>query len=96
MGELAYKEKERNASTINYAKEPAPILNEGAYSPYQTLEEYRTEKGFQFKAGDAVVSRGVSFISATISQSTDDQTHFSHGVFVYQDPKTQKMQGRTF
>ncbi len=92
IGELAYNEKSRNAFDIDFKKVPVPILEEKKYSPYQTTPEYRTEKGFQFESGDVVLTRGISFVSATISQTTDDQSHYSHGVFFHRDAKTGKTQ----
>ena len=92
IGELAYKEKDRNASDIDFTKVPVPILDEKSYSPYQTVPEYRNQKGFAFEAGDVVLTRGISFSSATISQSTDDRTHFSHGVFIHKETGKDKLQ----
>ena len=92
IGELAYKEKDKNASEIDFTKVPVPILDERAYSPYQTVPEYRNQKGFIFEAGDVVLTRGISFSSSTISQSTDDGTHFSHGVFIHKEAGKEKLQ----
>ncbi|GEM_PF-717912 len=92
IGELVYKENDRNASDIDFTKVPVPIIDERAYSPYQTVPEYRNQKGFVFEAGDVVLTRGVSFSSSTISQATDDRTHFSHGVFIHKEAGKDKLQ----
>lgn len=92
IGELAYNVKDRNAFDIDFKKVQAPVINKKAYSPYQTTPEYDTQNGFQFENGDVVITRGISFISATIGQTTEDQTHYSHGVFFHKDKTTGKVQ----
>lgn len=83
VGELAYREKDRSAFDVDFKKVPPPILDPKSYSPFQVSPEFSGTNGFQFEAGDVVITRGISFISATISQSTDDRTHYSHGVFIH-------------
>ena len=84
VGAVAYNVKDQDPFKIDFKKVPPPLLNAKSYSPYFLNEKYRT---LQFEAGDVLVTRGISFVSATISQSTDDQTHFTHGVFVSRDQK---------
>lgn len=85
IGELAYNQPDRNAFDIDFKKVEPPILKPEGYSPYQLNPQYQSDSGFKFKAGDVIATRGISFISATISQMMADQTHFSHGVFVHEN-----------
>ena len=89
IGELAYREPDRNAFDVDFKKVKPPLLEPQGYSPFHVDPRYEGPPRFQFKPGDVLVTRGISFISATISQITDDRTHFSHGVFVHENPQGQ-------
>ncbi|MFN8790890.1 MAG: hypothetical protein ACK5Y2_05470 [Bdellovibrionales bacterium] len=86
IAELASTEPDRNAFDLDFKKMKPPLLEPQACSPCQVDPRYRSPPRFQFKPGDVLVTRGISFMSATISQITDDRTHFSHGVFVHETP----------
>ncbi len=47
----------------------------------------------EFKSGDVVVLRGVSALSAVVSNITDTPSSYSHTLIIYIDPKSQKKYG---
>lgn len=47
----------------------------------------------EFKSGDVVVLRGVSALSALVSNLTDTPSSYSHTLIIYVDPITQKKYG---
>lgn len=89
LGEFAYKVEALNPAEMDFQKQPVPIYNREAYPAYFVRPEVDAEAKFKFQSGDLMLARGVSFISAIISQISDNRSHFSHVVFVNVDPKSQ-------
>jgi len=72
-------------SNLKFDKQPVPLKeNSTVYEKYVTAEGPQSSP-FSFMDGDIMITRGVSWISATIAHSTSNKNHFSHGVFVTKD-----------
>lgn len=78
-----------NPADVKFQKQPVPISNQTAYPPSLVSEKWQGQE-FKFHAGDLMLARGVSFISAIITQTSDNKSHYSHVAFVTVDPKTKK------
>jgi hypothetical protein len=89
LGEFAYHLPAIDPSTLNYQSQPIPIYDQSAYPPYFAADSI-AGKPFHFQSGDVMIARGVSFVSAIISKVSDNQSQYSHNVFVDVDPKTGK------
>lgn len=87
LGEFAYNVETLNPADMDFQKQPVPIYDRQAYPPYLVRSDLDDPK-FKFKSGDLMLARGVSFISAIISQISDNRSHYSHVVFVNVDKKT--------
>lgn len=83
-----YKTPQIPASSIDYKKEPPPIFNERLY-PYHLTN---VKEKFEFQSGDILITKGISFISSTISSITNPKSVFSHIVFVHVDPVSKKIE----
>lgn len=88
LGDFAYSVRSEDPAKIDFQKQPVPIFDRKAYPPYFVRPDLNDAR-FNFQAGDLMLARGVSFISAIISQISDNRSHFSHVVFVDVDAKTQ-------
>ncbi len=89
LGEFAYDVPAYNPASLKFQEQPVPILDYKAYPRYFVSESADADN-FKFKSGDLMIARGVSFISAIISQVSDNRSQFSHVVFVNVDEKTKK------
>lgn len=90
LGDFAYSVKQEDPAKLEFQKQPVPIYDRKAYPPYFVRPDLNDPQ-FKFHAGDLMLARGVSFISAIISQISDNRSHYSHVVFVDVDAKTQKV-----
>lgn len=88
LGDFAYSAQALDPATLDFQKQAVPILDREAYPPYFVRPDLDEAK-FKFQSGDLMLARGVSFISAIISQISDNRSHFSHVVFVDINEKTQ-------
>jgi hypothetical protein len=88
LGEFAYNVASIDPMTLDFQKQPVPIYDRAAYPAYFVRPDLDDPK-FKFQSGDLMLARGVSFISAIISQISDNKSHFSHVVFTNVDAKTQ-------
>ncbi|WP_413613384.1 hypothetical protein [Bdellovibrio sp. HCB-110] len=82
VGETYYKIHPLQGDKVDFKKQAVPLLETTKYNPYHLNPKY---KDFQFQPGDIMITRGISFMSAAIAQSTTLPSKFSHGVFVYDD-----------
>ena len=80
IGERAYKVKSLHGEILKFDKEPVPILQPEKYNAHFINPKLDQ---FKFEPGDVMITRGISFISAAIAQSTKQPSKFSHGVFVH-------------
>jgi len=82
-GEFAYPQiRPEKPEGKDFQKEAVPILNREAYAPYNLVKDLNS---FQFEPGDIILARGTSFLSAIITQLTDNRSHFSHAVVVVEN-----------
>jgi hypothetical protein len=89
LAEFAYPQtKVLDPKSLDFQKEAVPILNVDAY-PAMLVRDGISVKPFVFHSGDLMLARGVSFVSAIITQVSDNRSHFSHVVTVHVDDKTQ-------
>ena len=87
LGEFVHAIAPLQPGTIDwFQQQPIPIFDRSFYPPYFSNES--TE--FQFRSGDIMLTRGVSFVSAIISKISDNKSHFSHTVLVHVDENTRK------
>lgn len=82
---MYYGDAQVKSETINYEKQPVPIWEASKYHPYHLNP--RWGKGFQFRNGDIMLTRGLSLVSSTISTITEKPSHFSHVALVHVDEK---------
>ncbi|MFS4457856.1 hypothetical protein [Bdellovibrio sp. HCB2-146] len=86
LGEFAFQQPSLNPSTLDFQKQATPIQDYSAYPAYKISPSFPGD--FKFKSGDVMLARGVSFVSALISQITDQGSKFSHVIMVNVNPKT--------
>ena len=83
-----YSEPQISASTIKYQEGPVPVYEADKYHPYHVGKGIDPKAKFEFKNGDIMITKGVSFISSTISELASPKSLYSHIVFVHVDEKT--------
>jgi hypothetical protein len=83
--ELSRKVSHHKPAEIDFQKQPVPILQNDV--PYY---QFRANEKAEFKPGDLLITRGVSFLSGMIARLGKRSTQFSHIVMVSQDPKTKE------
>ncbi len=78
------KVKQIASTDIVFQNQKVPLL--------ETIPGYYGlgDKQFQFQSGDLMITKGISFISSTISQLPYPNSVFSHVVFVHHDAKKNK------
>lgn len=86
-----YKDPQVSADTINYPESKIPVWDKEAYRPYFLGRNIPSQKSFEFKNGDIMITKGISFVSSTISELATPKSLFSHIVFVYVDEKTKEV-----
>jgi hypothetical protein len=86
LGEFAYQQTPLDSTKLDFQKQATPILDKAAYPAYHQSSDFPGE--FNFQSGDVMLARGVSFVSALISQITDQSTKYSHVIMVNINPKT--------
>jgi hypothetical protein len=90
LSEFAFKLPQQDPANLKFQDQPVPIYDRAAYPSYFVRSDLDDPK-FKFQSGDLMLARGVSFISAVISQVTSNRSHFSHVVFTHEDPKTKEL-----
>lgn len=88
VGVNFYDDKQVTAESLTYQKEATPIYETGNYHPFHVGKGIDEKEKFQFKNGDIIITKGVSFISSTISELATPKSLYSHIVFVHVDEKT--------
>ena len=88
VGEFVYPEfKQVKSETLDFQKQPTPLEDQAAYPPYHLNPQFQAS-GFHFQTGDIMITKGVSFLSSTISAIPDVSSQYSHIVFVNVNEKT--------
>jgi hypothetical protein len=91
VGVYFYQDKQISAESIDFQSQPVPIYDTSAYHPFHVGKGIDPKAKFEFKNGDIMITKGVSFISSTISEIATPQSLFSHIVFVHVDQKTKEV-----
>lgn len=91
VGTYYYNTPQISSSNIDYKSQPTPIYEADKYQPYHVGKGIDESKKFEFKNGDIMITKGVSFISSTISELATPKSMFSHIVFVHVDKETKKV-----
>ena len=86
-----YPEKQISADTIKYQQEPVPVYEAEKYQPFHLGKGIDPSKKFEFRNGDIMITKGISFISSTISELASPKSIYSHIVFVHVDEKTKEV-----
>jgi hypothetical protein len=91
VGIMFYKDDQISADSIKYSDEPAPIYQNEKYHPYHVGAGLNSKEKFEFKNGDIMITKGISFVSSTISEIATPKSLYSHIVFVHVDEKTKEV-----
>ena len=86
-----YNDPQISASSIKFSEQPIPVYEANAYHPYHVGAGIDPSAKFEFKNGDIMVTKGVSFVSSTISEIAHPRSLFSHIVFVHVDKDTHEV-----
>ena len=87
IGSHFYSAPQVSANNVDFKSIALPILSKNYHAPYMNAES----TPFEFKNGDIMITKGISFTSATISEVVTPRALFSHIVYIYVDPKTKKV-----
>lgn len=88
VGVHFYNDPQVAAESIKFDEQPIPVYEPEAYHPYHLGFGIDPKKKFEFRNGDIMITKGVSFVSSTISEIGVPHSLFSHIVFVHVDQKT--------
>lgn len=88
VGIYSYNMPQIASETIKYQEQPVPLYEADKYAPYHVGKGIDPKAKFEFKNGDIVITKGVSFVSSTISELATPKSVYSHIVFVHVDEKT--------
>ena len=91
VGVHFYNDPQIAAENIKFEDQPIPVYEPEAYHPYHVGVGIDPKSKFEFKNGDIMITKGVSFVSSTISEIAVPHSLFSHIVFVHVDEKTKKV-----
>jgi hypothetical protein len=91
VGAYFYNTPQISAGSLKYQSEPTPIYEADKYSPFHVGAGIDSTKKFEFKNGDIMITKGVSFISSTISELASPKSIYSHIVFVHVDEASKKV-----
>lgn len=88
VGVHYYKDEQISSSSIKFPEQPVPVYETAAYHPYHVGAGIDPKTKFEFRNGDLMITKGVSFVSSTISEIAHPRSLFSHIVFVHVDKET--------
>ena len=91
VGVHFYKDEQISADKIDYQSEKTPVFDKEAYHPYMLGDGINPNEKFEFKNGDIMITKGISFVSSTISEIASPKSLFSHIVFVHVNSKTKEV-----
>lgn len=91
VGVHYYNDKQVAAESIKFQEQPVPVYEAQAYHPYHVGAGIDPKAKFEFKNGDIMITKGVSFVSSTISEIAKPRSLFSHIVFVHVDDQTKEV-----
>lgn len=88
VGVHLYSDTQISADKIKYKEQPVPIYEADKYHPFYVGAGIDSKEKFQFKNGDIMITKGISFVSSTISELASPKSVYSHIVFVHVHDKT--------
>ncbi len=91
VGVHFYDDEQISAESIKYQEGPVPVYEADKFRPYHVGKGIDPKAKFEFKNGDIMITKGVSFISSTISELASPKSLFSHIVFIHVDEKTKEV-----
>lgn len=91
VGVHYYGDLQISADNIKFPEEPTPIYQSSSYHPYHVGSGIDSSSKFEFKNGDIMITKGISFVSSTVSEIATPRSLFSHIVFVHVDEKTKEV-----
>jgi hypothetical protein len=91
VGVHFYPDEQISSSSIKFPEQPAPVYEAAAYHPYHLGAGVDPKAKFEFRNGDIMITKGVSFVSSTISEIGHPRSLFSHIVFVHVDKETKEV-----
>lgn len=91
VGVHFYNDPQISAESIKFDKQPVPLYEMETYHPYHLGNGINPKEKFEFKNGDIMITKGVSFVSSTISEIATPRSLFSHIVFVHVDKDTKEV-----
>lgn len=87
LGEFAYSQTPLSPEQLDFQSQPIPIYDRAAYPPYFVRQDV-DEARFQLRTGDLMLARGTSYLSAIVTQISDNRSHFSHMVLTSPNSET--------
>lgn len=92
VGIYYYGDKQISAQSIDYQKGAIPLYDSQKFNPYHVVTgKSEAKRKFEFKSGDVLISKGISFVSSTISEVSTPKSLYSHLGLVYVDPKNKEI-----
>ncbi len=91
VGVHFYPDQQISSESIKFPEQPAPVYEAAAYHPFHVGAGIDPSEKFEFKNGDIMITKGVSFVSSTISEIAHPRSLFSHIVFVHVDKETKEV-----
>jgi hypothetical protein len=91
VGVHYYSDSQISSDTLKFPEQPAPIYEASKYHPYHVGNGIDPKNKFEFRNGDIMITKGVSFVSSTISEIAHPRSLFSHIVFVHVDKETKEV-----
>ncbi len=91
VGVHYYNDPQISADSIKFPEQPIPVYQPASYHPYHVGKGIDPISKFEFKNGDIMITKGVSFVSSTISEIAHPRSLFSHIVFIHVDKETKEV-----
>lgn len=89
IGEILYHKIPLDPHYVEFQNGAIPIYDRAAYPPFLVKGGLDLPQ-FEFKSGDVILARGISFFSAIITKLSNNRSHFSHSFVLNVDPETKK------
>lgn len=91
LGEFVYPNiRQIRAESIDFKTQPIPLKDVQAYPKFHINPKYASAP-LDFQSGDIMITKGVSFLSSTISTIPDVTSQYSHIVLVHVDQKSKEV-----
>ncbi len=89
IGEWTRAQRPLDPTGFDFFSQPVPIVEKN--DAYLSFTANPSEK-FEFRNGDLLITRGVSYLSANIARIGTSETQFSHVVFYHRDAASGKQE----